>query len=146
MSGPPGRVLALDYGRSRIGAAICDPLGITASPLPVIGGKDPAKAVREIAALCEREEVERLLVGLPLSLDGSEGLATQELRRFTERVRKALPDVPIEEVDERLSSKLAHALLKDAGVNHRTRKAHVDSTAAVLILRSWLGTRRLGGS
>ena len=100
-----------------------------------------AADLRALQRLCEEEEVDALVVGLPLQLDGAEGPAVREVRAFIESLRAAL-GLPVEEVDERLTSRQAHAVLKDAGVRHKRRKELVDSTAAVLLLQAHLARRR----
>jgi len=135
------RILAIDYGRARVGVALSDPLGITVRPLPTLDGRGGGRLFDEIAALCRDEEVTQIVLGLPLQLDGTAGPAAAEVRRFAKKLRSRV-EVPIAEVDERLSSKQAHAELKSAGVKHRQRKQRVDSSAALLLLRSWLAARR----
>ena len=135
------RFLALDHGRARIGLAVSDALGLSCRPLPALQRTELAADLRALQRLCEEEEVDALVVGLPLQLDGAEGPAVREVRAFIESVRAAL-GLPVEEVDERLTSRQAHAILKDAGVRHKRRKELVDSTAAVLLLQAHLARRR----
>ena len=134
------KILAIDYGRARIGLAISDALGITARPLPAVPGQDPAAAVKKIAELCDEEGVGRLLLGLPLRLDGTEGEAVDEVRKFAAQLSATI-DLPLDEIDERMSSGQAHAVLKSGGMKHRKRREHVDSTAALLLLKSRLSQK-----
>ena len=136
-----GRVLAIDYGRALIGLAVSDGLGLTARPLPALQNPGADAAPRALQAVVEEEEVDELVLGLPLKMDGSEGDAVAEVRQFAERLRGVV-DLPLHEVDERLTSKQAHAQMKAAGVKHKKRKELVDSTAAVLILQDYLARRR----
>ncbi len=135
------RVLAIDYGRARIGLALSDGLRLTARPLPLLESKTLDENVAAIGKVCEQEEVGVIVLGLPLRLDGTEGEAVQEVRAFQTALREAV-SIPIEEVDERLTSRQAHALLKDAGINHRQRRKRVDSAAALLLLREFLSRSR----
>jgi len=135
------RILAIDYGRARIGLAVSDPLGITVRPLPPVDGRGGDRVFHQLKEICGEEEVETLVLGLPLQLDGSEGPAVLETRRFRAKLEQHL-GLPVEEHDERLTSRQAHAEMKSAGVRHRQRKKHVDSSAALLLLQSWLATRR----
>ena len=135
------KILAIDYGRARIGLAISAPLGIVGRPLPAVDARDRDAALREIAELCQEEQVARVVVGIPLRMDGTEGEAVQEVRQFL-RLLGARFSLPIEEVDERLTSRAAHALLKDAGVRHKKRKQKVDSSAALLMLQDYLSRTR----
>jgi putative Holliday junction resolvase len=138
---PPGRRLAIDYGRKRIGLAVCDELGITTRPLPVLESTNLEADVAAIARHCADEQVRGLVIGVPLEMSGGEGRASSEVRLFAAVLRERLP-LPVDEIDERLSTRGAHALLKSAGQRHAQRKKSIDSTAAMLILRSWLEQRK----
>ena len=127
------RVLALDYGSARCGVAISDPTGTIATPLEPIEQVGTRAGLGRLAALVREREVERIVLGLPLSLAGSETTQTQETREFAERLRTRLPDVPLELHDERLTTRLA--------ARDRHAKASEDSRAAAHLLESWL----LGG-
>ena len=137
-----GRILAIDHGKARIGLAVSDPLGITTRPLPAVNGQDPVAAVKAIAAMVEEEEVDRVVLGMPFQMDGTEGPAVVAVRAFGEALKQALPDLPLDEVDERLTSRQAHAELKAGGMKHKKRKENVDSSAAMLMLRAWLDSHR----
>jgi putative Holliday junction resolvase len=141
---PPGRRLAIDYGRKRIGLAVCDALGITTRALPLLRSTTLDEDLKAIERHCEEERVEGIVIGVPVKLDGIEGRAATEVRLFASVLRERLR-LPVEEVDERLTTKGAHVLLKEAGHRHARRKARLDGTAAMLILKAWLDRRRHGG-
>jgi|RhiMethySRZTD1v2_1073278.scaffolds.fasta_scaffold1793604_2 putative Holliday junction resolvase len=138
---PPGRWIAIDYGRKRIGLAVCDALGITTRPLAVLRSTTLEEDLQAIARWCKDEQVAGVVIGVPVQLDGEVGRAANEVRLFAAVLRERL-GLQVEEVDERLTTKGAHALLKEAGHRHARRKAKLDSTAAMLILRSWLDARK----
>jgi putative Holliday junction resolvase len=140
----PGRRLALDYGRRRIGLAVCDALGITTRPLPMLVRTNLAADLEAIAACCTEQEAQGIVVGIPFNLDGEAGRAADEVSLFA-RVLRERVELPVDEVDERLSTRAAHAFLADAGHRHAKRKARLDSTAAMLILRAWLARRKHAG-
>lgn len=140
----PGRRLAIDYGRKRIGLAVCDALGITARPLRVLESTTLERDLETLSRVVQDEEIAGLVVGIPFQLDGREGRAAAEVKLFAAVLRERLR-LPVDEVDERLSTRAAHALLKDAGRRHAQRRGQVDGAAAVLILRSWLDQRRRSG-
>lgn len=139
------KVLAVDYGRKRVGLAVSDPLGITARPLDALirSGPGTGEVIDGILKECEEENAGRIVVGLPVQMDGTEGLAAEEVRRFVEELR-ARTELPVEQEDERLSSRAAHAVMKDAGVKHKKRKERVDSAAALIVLQSFLAKRKRG--
>ena len=137
----PGRRLAVDWGRRRIGLAVCDALGITTRGLPRLESTTLEADLAALAKICQDEEIVGIVIGIPTQMDGVDGRAAGEVRLFAQVLRERLP-YPVDEEDERLSTKSAHALLKDAGHRHSARKPKLDSTAATVILRSWLQRRK----
>jgi putative holliday junction resolvase len=129
------RVLALDHGTVRVGAAICDPTGTLCTPLPVIEPPEP----RSVVELVREREVEQVVVGLPVHLSGEEGSQAAMARTFADEL-SALLDVPVDTYDERLTSKMADASRR-AGAG-----AARDSLAAAHLLEAYLTSlARKGG-
>ena len=133
-----GRALALDLGAKRVGVAVSDELGLTARPLPSIGRTSWKRLVLAVRELCEQFDVRRVVVGMPLRLDGGEGEAAQEARRAARNLGLTL-GLPVVLQDERLTSLDAEAGLRGAGAGREEVKARVDSEAAAIILRDYLG-------
>ena len=132
------RVLALDLGSRRIGVAVSDLTGTVASPSHGAGAVEVAAPRPDrIAALVRDEEVELVVIGLPLSLSGDEGPAARAARTEA-RALATLIDVPIETFDERLTTVTAERALAEAGVRGRARRQVVDKVAAAVILQSFL--------
>lgn len=131
------RVLGIDPGARRIGLSLSDPEGQFASPLRAVQVRDAAQAVREIASEVERHAVERLVIGLPLRLDGGEGESARLARKLADRL-KAATQLDIVMWDERLTSRAAERALSQAGARGAKRRAAVDSVAAALLLQSYL--------
>ncbi len=132
------RALGVDLGTTRIGLATCDAGGRLASPYDVIPpGRDPALLHRRLAAIVTEEEVEVVVVGLPLSLDGSHGPAARGAEAQASALAAVL-DVPVVLHDERLSTVTAHRLLAAQGLDSRARRRVVDGAAAAVLLQSWL--------
>ncbi len=100
------KVMALDYGSARTGVAVSDPTGTLARPLGVVSHAGAAKGLAELARLVRDEEIERVVVGLPLTLRGTRGEQVAETERFVEALRGVL-DVPVELYDERFTTDLA---------------------------------------
>jgi putative Holliday junction resolvase len=127
------RVLALDHGAVRCGCAISDPSGTLATPLPAIERPDTKRGLAAAARLVDEHDVERVVVGLPLTLRGEEGEQAARARTFAERLGRRV-SVPVELHDERLTTRLAE---RTGGV------ADADSRAAAHLLESYLaGSRR----
>ena len=124
------RIPAIDYGSARIGCAISDPTETLARPLAVLEPADP----RGVADLVATHEVERVVIGLPVSLDGREGDQAAATRRFGEQLGELI-EVPIETYDERLTTRMAEATRRGGA------KAGEDSLAAAHLLESYLASR-----
>ena len=131
------RILAIDYGRARIGLAISDPMGIIAQPLEVLKSRDRPSDIQTIKDLVVEREVERVVVGLPFNMDGTEGPQAAETRRFADDLAKAL-DVPIDMWDERLTTFAAESAMLEADLSRAKRKKRRDMVAACMILRGYL--------
>lgn len=128
------RILGLDYGTKRIGLAISDGLGLTARPLEVVPRAQLAEALQRVD---EDYGIELVVVGLPTSLGGDEGISAQGAREIGAEVARIL-DVDVEYVDERFTSKLAERALVESGMRRRDRKETVDKVAAAIILQTYL--------
>jgi putative holliday junction resolvase len=100
------KVLALDYGAARTGVAVSDPTGTLARPLRIVTRAASEEGMKELAELVRGEEVERVVVGLPLTLRGERGEQAEETERFAEAL-EAILDVPVERFDERFTTTLA---------------------------------------
>ena len=135
------RVLGLDLGSRRIGVAVCDSGGVLATPYSVVQRSGDERADRErIAELVAEVGAEAVVVGLPLSLDGSAGPAAAAAEAEAEALRLVL-GVPVECHDERLSTVSASRSLAASGVKARGRRTVVDQVAAAVLLQSWLDSR-----
>lgn len=132
------RAIGLDLGSRRIGVALCDSAGTLATPYEVVRRSgDRARDHREILRLADEAGAEAVVVGLPLSLDGSVGPAATAILDEVEELRVAL-GLPVVTWDERLSTVEAHRRLRAAGVGGRKGRRVVDQVAATVILQSWL--------
>jgi len=133
--------LALDVGSKRIGVALGDPSESFAFPLPTIDRTNLREDVARIRALVEEHGVHVLVVGDPLALDGTRKLAAEKIDAFVAHLGKAIA-VPIDRVDERMTSAQANKALLAADLSRARRKRSVDAFAAVLILESYQARRR----
>jgi len=132
-----GRVLAIDYGRKRIGLAISDELGMTARPLETLGRTNRRDDLRRLRELARKHDVARIVVGNPVRLNGSAGEMAEEAARFAARIQKAL-GLPVEMMDERLSSWEAQETTAATRTKCDKHGAGVDAVAAAVILRDFL--------
>ncbi|MGH9244432.1 MAG: Holliday junction resolvase RuvX [Acidimicrobiales bacterium] len=132
------RVLALDLGSRRIGVALSDPSGTLASPVATITrARQRVDDHRRIAELVAEHQAERVVVGLPLSLDGSVGPAARGVLAEVDELAGTLA-VPVETFDERFTTVTADGYLREAGRRGRQRVGVVDQAAAAVLLQAWL--------
>jgi putative Holliday junction resolvase len=128
------RILGVDYGSKRVGLAISDGLGMTASPLDVVA----RGAVVEYATNLSKEtELGKIVVGLPTSLGGAEGTTAEAARKLGAELGEAT-GLPVHFHDERFTSRMAESSLLESGMKRRERRSKVDKVAAALILQDYL--------
>jgi putative Holliday junction resolvase len=142
-----GRILGIDHGVKRVGLALSDPSHTIARPLRVVAGE--AALFQELPRLLRDEEVERIVLGLPLNMDGSIGPKAMELLAFKERLERRLVEalggegaVAVETWDERLTTLQAEGALRSGGLSARERRERVDKVAAQILLQSYLDRQR----
>ena len=137
--------LGLDVGKKRIGVAGCDGTGLIATGLTTIERTSFKKDIEQLEKLVEEREVQVLVVGLPYSMNGTLGFQAQQVQTFAKRVAKAL-QLPVEYVDERLTSVEAQQQLKAQKRFDSRNKGLIDRQAAAIILQQWLDQRRSSAS
>src|SRR5207237_7989278 len=126
-------ILALDYGRARIGAAISDELQLLAHPLETIPANE--QAASRMAEIVREKKVDHVVVGIPRRMNGQIGTAATEVLQFVEKLRTILP-CPVVTWDERLTTIAAHRALRDAGKKTRDTRSYIDQVAAQMVLQS----------
>ena len=135
--------LGVDVGTVRVGVARSDPGGILASPLITLA-RDPRNGtdLAELAALVAENEAVGVVVGLPVTLRGNEGASARMAREYADALAERVAPVPVEQVDERLTTVSAQRKLRQSGVREKAGRAVVDQAAAVELLQHWLDARR----
>ena len=135
------RILAVDYGKKHTGLAVTDVLQIIANGLTTV----PTHTLMDfILDYVGREPVERIVVGLPKQMNNEPSENMIRIEPFVNRLRKVLPNIPVEYVDERFTSVLAHQAMLDGGLKKkdRQRKELVDEISATIILQSYMDSRK----
>ena len=135
------RYLAIDYGTKRTGLAICDPTETIVSPLAVI--QTQKELLKEIKNIIETENVEAIVLGLPLNMDDSQGPQAELVKKFAEQLKNSL-NVPVYLQDERLSSFGAEQKLASAEFTKAQKKERLDAVAAAEILQIFLEQKNIG--
>lgn len=137
----PRRILAVDYGRKRIGLALSDELGLTAQPLGTLLRANRQNDMRRLRETCRSHGVTHIIVGLPLHMTGEAGEMAQESARFAARLGKET-GIGVELVDERLTSWEAERTLAETKATARRRRRPLDDVAAAILLRDYLERTR----
>lgn len=132
-----GRILAIDYGLKRTGLAVTDPLKIIASPLETV---QTVGLINWLTDYTQKEEVEHIVIGMPVKLDMSDTHTTGPAKKFIEKIKLQFPQIPVSAEDERFTSKIAQQTMIIGGMKKKDRreKANVDKISATLILQSYL--------
>lgn len=138
------RILGIDYGRKRTGVAVTDPLQIIANGLETVPTHTLMQYIKDYTA---REQVERIVIGLPRQLNGEPSESMRYITPFVNRLKKEMPDMPVTMYDERFTSTIAHRAMIDGGMKKSDRrdKSRVDSIAATIILTDYLQSAKGGG-
>jgi putative Holliday junction resolvase len=131
------RVMAFDYGTKRIGIAVTDPMQIIATGLDTI---HPNAIIEFLKKYMQTEPVERFVVGEPKQMDNTPSQSAPHVKGFVNLLKKTFPDIPIEMLDERFTSKMASAAIAQSGMGKKARqnKELVDNVSAVILLQYWL--------
>ncbi len=132
------RIMAIDYGQKRVGLAVTDPLKIIASPLDTVPTSGIMQFLEQYLA---KEDVEKIIIGMPYRADGSLPQWADQIQSFAEKLQKKFPDIEIEFVDERYTSKMAQQALISGGFKKKDRrkKENLDRISATIMLQEYLG-------
>ncbi len=133
------RTLALDIGKRRIGVAVSDPLGLLARPVETVQSVSLNVDTARITELARSLEVQKIVIGDPLHMNGDAGIMSNRAHKFGEKLAE-VSGLPVEYCDERLTSVEAQRILQDAGVSPRKARLQIDAVAASVILQSYLNT------
>jgi putative Holliday junction resolvase len=135
------RIMAFDYGTKRIGIAVTDPMQIIATGLDTI---HPLHIIDYLKKYLQTEQVERFIVGEPKQMDNTPSQSAIHVKGFVNLLKKTFPEIPIEMLDERFTSKMASAVIAQSGMNKKNRqnKERVDTISAVILLQSFMEKSR----
>lgn len=134
------RLMAFDYGTKRIGVAVTDPMQIIATALTTV---HPTEIWDFLKNYLLQEQVETFVVGKPLQMDGTDSESAQHVVGFVRKLKKEYPHIPVVEIDERFTSKMASAVIAQSGMkkNKRQEKGIIDTVSATIILQSYMDTK-----
>lgn len=134
------RIMALDYGKKRTGIAVTDPLQIIATGLATVA---TGELIGYLKKYMQQEQVEKILIGYPINFDGSDTDATPLVDKFIGKFKNVFPNLPVEKVDERMTSHMASQAISQMGLKKKDRqnKELIDTVSAVIILQEYLESR-----
>lgn len=139
-----GRILGIDVGTVRTGLALSDPLHMLATPHSVIDATKPSQALQSVIDLCKEQDVERIVLGWPLHMNGDPGQMTAAIQKFADQLSEQI-DTPIVKWDERLTTVTAEQGLIASGAKRKRKKELVDQLAAQIMLQHYLDAQEMGG-
>ncbi len=130
-------IMSVDYGDARTGVAFCDAKEVLASPYCMVNEKYKPKLVDKLAVIAADKKAEKIIIGLPVNMDGTYGFRCDECRELGDMLKQKT-GIDVEYQDERLTTVIAHGYLNDNNVRGKKRKETVDAVSAVIILQSYL--------
>ena len=141
-SRPTGRVIGVDVGTVRVGLAMSDPTGTLASPLETLKRAKDGSDLDRLVSLVLEHEVTEVVVGEPVHLSGASGASAADAGAYAQALADRIPDVPVQLIDERLSTVTAASHLREGGIDSRKQRSVIDQAAAVVILQQFLDGRQ----
>ncbi len=136
------RILGIDYGEARTGLALCDDMETVATVWGTVAERDKEKLAQKITDLCGQEKVEKLVLGLPKNMDGTEGFRAEHTRKFASLLQEKMPHLPLDFYDERMTTMAASRFMMEANTKGKKKKASIDALSAQIILQDYIDRNR----
>ncbi len=136
------RILGIDYGEARTGLAISDETEMVATVIGTVHERDKDRLAEKISAVCMDEKVDKIVMGLPKNMDGTEGFRAEHTRKFADLLQSLCPALPIEFYDERMTTMVASRFMMEANTKGKKKKASIDALSAQIILQDYLERAR----
>ena len=136
------RILGIDYGEARTGLALCDDMETVATVWGTVAERDKEKLAQKIADLCGQEKVEKLVLGLPKNMDGTEGFRAEHTRKCAALLQEKMPPLPLDFYDERMTTMVASRFMMEANTKGKKKKASIDALSAQIILQDYIDRNR----
>ncbi len=136
------RILGIDYGEARTGLAVSDETETVATVIGTLHERDKEKLAERIKETCLTEKIEKIIMGLPKNMDGTEGFRAEYTRKFAQALQEKLPELPIEFYDERMTTMVASRFMMEANTKGKKKKASIDALSAQIILQDYLERNR----
>ncbi len=136
------RILGIDYGEARTGLAISDETELLSNTLETLHERSKEALADKITAVCKAHHVQKIVLGLPKNMDGTEGFRAEATRQFRKMLSDRMPEIPIDFYDERMTTVIASHFMSEAGTNGRKKRNAIDALSAQIILQDYLDRNR----
>ncbi len=136
------RILGIDYGEARTGLAVSDDTETVATVIGTVHERDKERLADRITETCQAERIEKIIMGLPKNMDGTEGFRAEHTRKFAAMLAERMPALPIEFYDERMTTMVASRFMMEANTKGKKKKASIDALSAQIILQDYLERNR----
>ncbi len=136
------RILGIDYGEARTGLAVSDDTETVATVIGTVHERDKERLANRIAETCRTEQIQKIIMGLPRNMDGTEGFRAEHTRKFAAMLQERMPELPIEFYDERMTTMVASRFMMEANTKGKKKKASIDALSAQIILQDYLERNR----
>ena len=136
------RILGIDYGEARTGLAISDDTETVATVIGTVHERDKERLSERITETCIKERVEKIIIGLPKNMDGTEGFRAEHTRKFAAMLQEKIPELPLEFYDERMTTMVASRFMMEANTKGKKKRNAIDALSAQIILQDYLERNR----
>ncbi len=136
------RILGIDYGEARTGLAVCDENEMIATVVGTVAERDKEKLAEKIAIVCQEKQIEKIVLGLPKNMDGTEGFRAEHTRKFAALLQEKVPTLPMDFYDERMTTMVASRFMTEANTKGKKKKASIDALSAQIILQDYIDRNR----
>lgn len=136
------RILGIDYGEARTGLALCDENETIATVWGTVHERDKEKLAQKVYEVCIAEKVEKIVLGLPKNMDGTEGFRAEHTRKFAALLQEHLPTLPLDFYDERMTTMVASRFMMEANTKGKKKKNAIDALSAQIILQDYIDRNR----
>ena len=136
------RILGIDYGEARTGLAISDDTETVATVIGTVHVRDKERLSERITETCIKERVEKIIIGLPKNMDGTEGFRAEHTRKFAAMLQEKIPELPLEFYDERMTTMVASRFMMEANTKGKKKRNAIDALSAQIILQDYLERNR----
>ncbi len=136
------RILGIDYGEARTGLSVCDENETVATVIGTVHERDKERLADKITAVCAEEKIQKIVLGLPKNMDGTEGFRAEHTHKFCDLLAQRMPEMPMDFYDERMTTMVASRFMMEGNTKGKKKKASIDALSAQIILQDYIDRNR----